>query len=91
VSDNKYLNDMMDRGATVIDASGVRTTPLPISKKFTVDFDFMFSVQTDDPENLQPSEIREALIKRAESLADNDVLEACGEVERIDNATGEYL
>ena len=24
-----------------------------MTKKYTVDFDFMFSVQTDDPENLQ--------------------------------------
>jgi len=28
--DSKYLNDMMDKGATVIDESGVRTTPLPV-------------------------------------------------------------
>jgi len=62
-----------------------------MSKKYTVDFDFMFSVQTDRPDDLQPSEIREALVKRAESLADNDVFEACNEVERIDNESGEYL
>lgn len=47
--------------------------------KFNHAFDFAFEVKTDKPaDDVTAAELRAALLKRANSLTDEELIEACG-------------
>lgn len=53
-------------------------------------FDFAFEVKTDnDADNVTPAELRAALIARAQSISDSEIMEACGCFDTMDSAPEE--
>lgn len=55
--------------------------------RYRHDFDIMFVVSSDkeDPDELTPQELRRACQARLDGLSDDEIREACGHVETVED------